>query len=88
VRTNLPPNMDKLRKPIPWLSGGLAMLAGLFIVAVTVPNFAPHPVPVFRICFMAFLPGLCIFTLGRRWILFDWLAWIFLAFLLVSELMG
>jgi hypothetical protein len=87
VRTILPPDIDEPRKPIPWLSGGLAILVGVIIVAVTVPNFAPHAVPVFRICAVAFLPGLCIFTLGRRWVLFDWLAWIFLSYLLFSELM-
>jgi hypothetical protein len=80
--------MEKTRRPIPWLSGGLALLAGFLFVAITEPNFAPHPVPTFRLYSVAFLPGLCIFTLGRRWILFDWLAWIFLAFVLASIFVG
>jgi hypothetical protein len=30
--------MEKIRKSVPWLSGGLATLIALFIVAVTFPN--------------------------------------------------
>lgn len=90
--------MEKTCKSIPWLSGGLATLAAFFIAAVEIPNtqklvvdhsvyplgthFEPQPAVVLQILLAAFLPVLCIFTLGRRWIFFDWVAWIFLAMLL------
>jgi len=76
--------MEKTHRPIPWLSGGLAALVGLLFIALTVPNYAPHPIPFGRILAIAFVPALSIFTLGRRWIVFDWLAWIFLSVLLAS----
>jgi hypothetical protein len=79
--------MEKSGNPIPWVSGGLALLVGLLFTAVTVPNYPPHPIPILPILSAAFLPALCIFTLGRRWIIFDWLAWVFLSFLLVGIFM-
>src|SRR5437899_353939 len=95
--------MQKSGRPIPWLSGGLATFVALFLVVVALPNtdkvvvdhsvspartlIQSQPALVRQILVMAFLPVLCIFTLGRRWIFFDWLAWIFLAFLLASVLM-
>jgi len=96
--------MEKSRKPIPWLSGGLATLVALFIVAATLPStdravidnsvsppqthIEPQPVLVLAILVIVFLPVLCIFTLGRRRNLLNWLAWGFLAFLLVSVMLG
>lgn len=76
--------IKKPRRPVPWLSGGLALLVGLLFVGVTVPNYAPRPVPIAQVLTIPFVPALCIFTLGRRWIFFDWLAWIFLSLLLVG----
>ena len=80
--------MEKTHRPIPWLSGGLAVLIGLLFVAVAVPCYAPHPVPYARLLAIGFVPALCIFTLGRRWIVFDWLAWIFLSVLLATVFMS
>ena len=95
--------MEKTRRHIPWLSGGLAILGALLIVAVTFPDtnkivvhhsvsppetrIEAQPALVRQIVIVAFLPALCIFTLGRCWIIFDWLAWAFLAMLLVGVFM-
>jgi hypothetical protein len=92
--------MEKTRRPVPWLSGGLAVLAALFIMAVMFPNtgkvvvdhsvsppesrIEAQPALVCQIAVVALLPAVCIFTLGRRWILFDWLAWIFHAMMLAG----
>ena len=93
-------HMEKPRRPIPWLSGSLATLVALFIVGAILPNTGrvvvdhafsppriyvqPQPWAVCGILALTFLPVLCIFILGRRWIFFDWLGWIVLAFLLSS----
>jgi hypothetical protein len=92
--------MGKTRNPVPWLSGGLATLVALLIVAVTLPNTGKiivdntvsparihvdrQPWAVCSILALTFLPVLCIFILGRRWIVFDWLGWIVLALLLAG----
>jgi hypothetical protein len=94
--------MDKTRRPIPWLSGGLATLVALLIVAVALPNtdravvdhsvnpprfyIQPQPWVVCYIIALTFIPVLCIFTLGRRWTFFQWFGWAILAFLLASTL--
>lgn len=94
--------MEKTQKPIPWFSGGLATLVAFFVVAVTLPNtpravidhtvnrprghIQPDPSAVCFILVIAFAPVLCIFILGRRWIIFDWLGWFVLAFLFVCVL--
>ena len=96
--------MEKSRRPIPWLSGGLASFVALLIVAVVLPNtdkavvdhsfspprvyIEPQPMHVCTILAAAFIPVLCIFILGRRWIVFDWLGWIVLAMLLASIFIG
>jgi hypothetical protein len=95
--------MEKIRRPVPWFSGGLAILGALLIIGATFPNtfkvvvdhsvsppqtrIEAQPALAGQIAVVAFLPALCIFTLGRRWIVFDWLAWIFLAMLLVGAFM-
>jgi len=76
--------MEKSRTRVPWISGSLALLIGLLFAAVSIPNFPPRPVPYLWIFAAALLPALCIFTLARRWILFEWLAWIFLSLLLAA----
>lgn len=84
--------IQKSKRPIPWLSGGLAALLAFLIIAIIVPNLTipvldnstshhNHHVewnwPALRHLFaFTLIPVLCIFTLGRRWIIFDWLAWI------------
>ena len=94
--------MEKTDKPIPWLSGILATLVALVIVAATLPNtdrvvvdhtsnppriyIQPKPLEVCYILAMTFVPVLCIFILGRRWIIFEWLGWGVLACLLASML--
>ena len=94
--------MGKTEKPIPWLSGGLAAVVAFLFVAVTVPNtdratvdyavnpprsyIQHHPSEVFHIWVLALAPVLCIFILGRRWIVFDWISWFVLAALLVGIL--
>jgi hypothetical protein len=79
--------MQKPQRLVPWISGALALAGGLVFVAITVPNYAPHPVPIYSILAVAFAPALCIFTFGRRWTLFNWLAWAFLSVLLVCLFM-
>jgi len=97
-------NTKKLLKPIPWFSGGLATLVALLIAAVVLPNtpravvdksvsppgvrIEQQPLLVCGILAATFLPVLCIFTLGRRWILFDWLGWIVLVLLLVATILS
>jgi hypothetical protein len=92
--------MDKTRRPIPWLSGSLATLVALLIVACTLPNtdraivdhsvnpphiyIQPQPWVVCYILSLTFVPVLFIFILGRRWIFFEWFGWAVLAFLLAS----
>ena len=92
--------MKKTKNPVPWLSGGLATLAALLIVIIHMPNtdrvavdqtvsphrtyMEPHPYAVLNLLLLTFIPVLCIFILGRRWIFFDWLGWIVLAFLLAA----
>jgi hypothetical protein len=92
--------MEKTRSPIPWLSGSLATLVALFIVAATLPNTGrvvfdrafsppriyvqPQPWVVCYILALTFIPVLCIFILGRRWISFQWFGWAVLAFVLGS----
>ena len=91
--------MENVQKPIPWLSGCIATFIALLIVAVMLPNtdrvvidqtvsppqayIQPQPWVVCAILALTFLPVLCIFILGKRWILFDWASWAVLAFLLV-----
>lgn len=97
VRCSIGWRMEKTQKPSPWFSGGLAALVALFIVGLAHLNTGraviDHTVNRPRIhiqsdpsadCFvlvMAFAPVLCIFFLGRRWIVFDWLGWFVLAVL-------
>jgi hypothetical protein len=92
--------MEKTRRLIPWLSGSLATLVALFIVAATLPNtgrviidrafsppsiyIQPQPWVVCYILALTFVPVLCIFILGRRWVFFQWFGWIILACVLVS----
>jgi len=92
--------MEKTRRPIPWLSGSLATLVALLIVAAILPNcdraavdhtfnppriyIQPQPLVVCFYLALTFIPVLCIFILGRRWIFFQWFGWAVLAFLLVS----
>ena len=81
----------------------MAALVAFIFVSVTLPNtdkatldisvtpartvIRPQPALVRQILVMAFLPVLCIFTLGRRWPLLHWLAWTFLAILFVGALL-
>jgi hypothetical protein len=97
-------NTKKPLKPIPWFSGSLATLAALLIVGVELPNIPrgvidntvspprvyieEQPGLLCVILAVAFVPVLCIFILGRRWIFFNWFGWIVLAFLLVAAFMG
>jgi hypothetical protein len=92
-------DMEKTQHPIPWLSGGLAALVALLLVAATIPNtdrvridpsFNPprtyHEAEPFAVCgvlVIAFAPVLCIFILGRRKAVFSWLGWCMLAYLLL-----
>jgi hypothetical protein len=94
--------MEKTHRPIPWFSGGLATLVAFFVVAVALPNvprlvvdftvnpphryFRTDPSEVCFILVTAFAPVLCIFILGRRWIIFDWLGWFVLAFAFLAVL--
>jgi hypothetical protein len=92
--------MEKTRRPIPWVSGSLATVVALFIVAATLPNtsrvvvdrtFSPvhnhiqaQPWVVCYILALTFVPVLCIFILSRRWVFFEWFGWIILACVLLS----
>jgi hypothetical protein len=92
--------MEKNRRLIPWLSGILATLVALLIVAVTLPNtdravvdhsfnpphiyVKPQPWVVCYVLVLSFIPVICIFVLSRRWRFFEWLGWAFLGFLLLS----
>jgi hypothetical protein len=92
--------MEKNRRHIPWLSGSLATVVALVIVAATLTNtdravidqafspariyIQPQPWVVCFILALTFIPVLCIFILGRRWIFFEWFGWIILACLLAS----
>jgi hypothetical protein len=91
--------MEKSRRPIPWLSGSLAMLVALVIVGVAYPNIGrfvvdrstspprtylePQPMLLLGILCATFAPVLCIFILGRRWWWAEMLGWLVLAFLFV-----
>lgn len=74
--------MEKSPTPVPRItkSGCLALLAGLLIAALGVAGLGPEPELHFMYCANAVLPGLCIFTLARRWRVIELLAWIFLLF--------
>jgi hypothetical protein len=94
--------MEKTRRPIPWLSGSLATVVALLIVASTLPNtdraaadhtfnppriyIQPQPWVVCYILALTFIPVFCIFILSRRWKLFEWLGWSVLAYLLACML--
>jgi hypothetical protein len=91
---------QKTLRPVPWLSGCLATLVALLIVAVALPNtdramvdntvspprayIQPQPWVVCYVLVIAFLPVLCIFILGRRWFFFELLGWIVLIFVLAG----
>lgn len=91
---------EKKSRPIPWFSGLLATSVALLIVGVTLPNtkrvvldgafqppriyVEPQPWLVCEILAFTLLPVLCIFILGRRWIVFDWLGWGILTFFLIG----
>jgi hypothetical protein len=92
--------MKKTRRPIPWVSGSVATVVALFIVAATLPNtdrvvtdrtfspahiyLQPQPWVVCYILALIFVPVSCIFILSRRWVFFEWFGWIILACVLVS----
>jgi hypothetical protein len=92
--------MDKTHRPIPWLSGSLATLVALLIIAATLPNTdravidhsfdpphvytQPQPWVVCYILALTLIPVFCIFILSRRWRFVEWLGWGLLAFLIVS----
>lgn len=82
--------MEKSPTPIPRITGSgcLALLAGSFIAAVCIPSLPTEPDLYLGVCAVAVLPGLCIFTLARRWRLVEWLAWLFLSYFLVAIFMG
>ena len=82
------------------LSGGLALLAAFFIVAVALPNtdkitvdrstYPPRtymePQP-FWVCYtlaITFIPALCIFLFGKRWPIVEVIGWIVLGTLLTG----
>jgi len=69
-------------------SGGLALLVGFFIACTCIPSLPPEPNLYFGACAVAVLPGLCIFTLARRWGVIELLAWIFLSLFLLGIFMG
>jgi hypothetical protein len=92
--------MNKIRRPIPWLSGSLATLVALVVIEANLPNtdraivdhtfnpphvyVQPQPWVVCYILALALAPVFCIFILSRRWEFFEWLGWGLLAFLIVS----
>ena len=83
-----------------WLSGGLAILAAFFIVAVVFPDtnvdvdiskypsLRPHPVYLCVIIVSAFIPALAIFLFGKRWFVVESVGWMILTFLLIGCLEG
>jgi hypothetical protein len=89
--------MDSARSSIPWLRGSFALLLGLFVVAVALPNAGKvvidhttsPPTPrveglvtmSFIIVALGVLPAACIFFLGRRWIFAEVIGWLLLAYL-------
>src|SRR5690242_5619191 len=89
TKTSFPKQKNR---PIPWLSGGLALLIGLIIFAIQYPNLhsidpsssppytyvRPRPDLVLELALVTFIPSLIIVTFGRRWIIFEYLAWIIL----------
>lgn len=92
--------MEKPVRPIPWISGIISALIGLLSIGVVLPNiprgvvdrsFSPpriwiDPQPWIVCAYVAFtlFPVLCIFVLGRRWVVFNWIAWGML-FLMVAS---
>lgn len=84
--------MERKCKPVPWLSGTLAALIALLIVAIVLPNtnkavvdhIEPQPSLAGAVLAVAFGPVLCIFTLGRRRSIFHWAGWIILGLLLTG----
>lgn len=84
----------KSERPVPWISGGLATLVALLIIAAELPNtdeivpyvhprgaqkFYIQPHPEIVCSVLAWTLIPVLFVfLGRRWIVFEWLGWIVL----------
>jgi hypothetical protein len=92
--------MEKPVRPIPWVNGIVSTLIALLFLGVGVPNipraivdrsFSPpriwiDPEPWTMCAYLAFalFPVICIFILGRRWVVFNWIGWGMVALMVVS----